>query len=106
MMRLFRRAGRVEVCVDGAVYKRRGAVFAVGRDRQNGTGDYRRCGSVPAPLYRYIGDAAELLAGGAATVKTAQGAYTVLECAPVAGLRGRVCVEALLEERRESDDGQ
>ena len=50
--------------------------------------------------------AAELLAGGAATVKTAQGAYTVLECAPVAGLRGRVCVEALLEERRESDDGQ
>ena len=89
MMRLFRRA-----------------VFAVGRDRQNGTDDYRRCGSVPAPLYRYIGDAAELLAGGAATVKTAQGAYTVLECAPVAGLRGRVCVEALLEERRESDDGQ
>ena len=93
MMRLFRRAGRVEVCVDGAVYK-------------NGTDDYRRCGSVPSPLYRYIGDAAELLAGGAATVKTAQGAYTVLECAPVAGLRGRVCVEALLEERRESDDGQ
>ena len=65
-MRLFRRAGRVEVCVDGAVYKRRGAVFAVGRDRQNGTDDYRRCGSVPSPLYRYIGDAAELLAGGAA----------------------------------------
>ena len=50
MMRLFRRAGRVEVCVDGAVYKRRGAVFAVGRDRQNGTDDYRRCGSVPSPL--------------------------------------------------------
>ena len=38
-MRLFRRAGRVEVCVDGVVYKRRGAVFAVDRDRQNGTDD-------------------------------------------------------------------
>ena len=54
----------------------------------------------------YYKTCAAAVAGGAATVKTAQGAYTVLECAPVAGLRGRVCVEALLEERRESDDGQ
>lgn len=66
----------------------------------------RHCGSVPSPLYRYFGDAAELLAGGEATVQTAQGLYTVLECAPVAGVRGRVYVEAVLEERREAHDGQ
>lgn len=106
MTRLFRRAGRVEVRADGTVYKRRGVVFAAARGAEETAPDLRHCGSVPSPLYRYFGDAAELLAGGEATVQTAQGLYTVLECAPVAGVRGRVYVEAVLEERREAHDGQ
>nr|DAP81679.1 MAG TPA: hypothetical protein [Caudoviricetes sp.] len=44
MTRLFRRAGRVEVRVDGTVYKRRGAVFAAARGAEETAPDLRRCG--------------------------------------------------------------
>lgn len=103
--RLFRRAGAVDVCVGGIVYRRRGVISAAAPNAVDGLPDYQRCGRVPTPLYRYFGDATELLCENTATIQTPQAVYTVLRCVPVVGPRGHVCVEALLEERREEDDG-
>lgn len=103
--RLFRRAGAVEIYMDGMVYKRRGVLCAAAPNAADGLPDLKHCGRVPAPLYRYFGDAKELLSGEKATLKTAEAVYTVLWCVPVTGPYGCVCVEALLEERREDHDG-
>lgn len=107
MSRLFRRTGCVTVRADGETCTRRGVIYALGKYAQDfSTPELQRYGSLETPLYRYLGDAEELLSHPDATVSSAMGTFVVLECMPVAGLRGRTYVRAILERRAETDDGK
>ncbi len=107
MSRLFRRTGCVTVRASGETCTRRGVIYALGKYAQDfSTPELERYGSLETPLYRYFGDAGELLNSPGATVSSEMGTFAVLECMPVAGPRGQTYIQAILERQAETDDGK
>lgn len=107
MKQTFRRADTVTIHCGEKSYKRRGTVLPVRRDSKFFTSqDLLYCGSLETPLYRYLGDAAELLENGDATLSTAEESYRVLHAEAVAGIYGCMHIQAILERQVKKVDGQ
>lgn len=107
MKRSFQRAGKVTVCVGEKVYKRRGIVLAVDRTAKVFTSfELLRCGRLETPLYRYLGDAEELLGVEEAVLSAEGAAYRVLHAEPVTGFSGQMYIQAILERQVQEHDGE
>lgn len=104
MKRIFRRTEPVRIITKTGEFQRNGILHRLGSDTKTFmTFEMLRCGRLEMPLYRYLGDAEELLSGDFAQIVTAEAVYTVLKAESVTGLSGRVYVEAILERRVEND---
>ena len=105
MNRVFRRTGRVRISAGEKTLNRRGVVMPMeGGMKLLQPFTAEPCGSLTVPLYRYLGDAEELLDWEDAHLKKEKEEYRVLQAALVTGHAGKVYVEALLE-RVMTDDG-
>ena len=105
--RNFRRGDPVTVLTGGAAHRRRGIILAVDRSARVFTDhELLRCGGVETPLYRYLGDAEELLSADAAVLEADGVRYRMLHAEPVTGFSGKMYIQAILERQVQADDGQ
>lgn len=103
MRSLFRRMTPVKVITEKGNVWRRGVIAAVDSTDVQAF-ETARYGKLTLPLYRYFGDAKELLDGDAELEAGAE-RYTVL-WARAAGVSDMMYIEALLERQVTADDGQ
>lgn len=107
MKRSFQRAGKVTVEIGGEIYRRRGVVLAMGDSGKVISGfEMLRSGRLETPLYRYLGDAEELLGAEEAVLEAEGVRYRMLYAEPVTGFSGRMYIQAILEREVQADDGQ
>ena len=106
MNTVFRRTGRVLIFCGEKSWTRRGVILPMTKGiKLLQPYSAEPCGRLTMPLYRYLGDAEELLDRKDARMKRNEDEFRVLQAALVTGHAGKVYVEALLE-RVMTDDGQ
>lgn len=102
---LFRRMPRVTVLTETGKTVRRGCIQAIGQGKETAAVQPTPFGAVSVPLYRYIGDAEELLGGKETALYTNTAGFSVLHAKAVDGPAGFRYIEAVLEKRGTDDEG-
>lgn len=107
MKQNFQRAGRVSVEIGGEIYRRRGVVLPVDSSAKVFSGfELLRYGRLEIPLFRYLGDAEELLGADKAVLEAEGVRYRMLYAEPITGFSGQMYIQAILERQVQANDGQ
>lgn len=106
MDRLFRRTQPVTVITQEGAFLRRGIVQEIGSGTELGMLVPTRCGELSVPLYRYMGNAKELLDSEEAVLSIGKERFTVLSAKKISGLARCTYIVAVLERQVTDDDGE
>lgn len=106
MKRLFRRTQPVKVITENGEWDRHGIVQEIGSEAESSSTEAMRYGKLTVPLYRYTGDAKELIGSTGAELRVGRKVYSVLNAKEIRSAQGVLYIEAVLERLVADDDGQ